>query len=215
MGDRRISDRRAPEEGVVKIKTNKLIVYIIVGIILLISVLGNIILGILYGNYKKNYESVMESNSIEDYFDDEVEESEANSEYNCDLLITGDKEQIKAGESVTYEIKAENINAGSGIVMFETLLDYDTEAFECEIVKDENSEWTESLFVEDYLTMSRKDLVASTENQSIVKITFKAKEDIEAGEHVIDFNQIKFTMDEEKTFSVLDESVVINVINNE
>ncbi len=215
MGDRRVADRRAPEEGVVKIETKKLVVYIIIGTIFIISIITNLILGILYSNYKNAYESI--TNGTDDaYIHDDFNYTESSEEvennYSCDLSIVGDKEQVKAGETITYEIKAENINAGNGIIMFSGVLDYDTDTFECEIIDGE--EWKKTAFIDNYMTLSRQDLASSAEDQTIVKIALTAKEDIQSGDKVLSLSNIEFTMDDDTTFSILDESVVIPVIGN-
>ena len=210
MGDRRIADRREKEEGVVKIKTNRLIVYIIIAVILAISILSNIILGILYFDYKKNYELLI--GDSDDYgFSDEEVETDATENY-CNLLITGDKEQIKPGETITYEIKVENIETGLGITMFEALLDYDSDSFECEVITDENSGWIKSSLDNNYLTMTRENLIPSEEDQTIAKISLKAKEGTTIGQYTLELNELTFTTDDDDIFSLPDESVIIDVI---
>ena len=217
MGDRRVADRRAPEEGVVKIETKKLVIYLIVAIILSISIIANIILGIICFNYKNSYEdlSKMEDESIEDFAnieDDSLISDE--TEYTCDLSLIGDTDKIKAGESITYEVMAENIEAGNGIVMFEALLNYDTDSFDCDVVTDENIEWVKTAFVENYVTMSRSNLTPSNENQTIAKIVLTAKNDIQEGDKVLSINNIKFTSDDDITFTLPDESIDITVTND-
>ena len=77
-----------------------------------ISIIANIILGIICFNYKNSYEDLtkMEDESIEEFTnieDDSLISDE--TEYTCDLSLIGDTDQIKAGESITYEVRAENI----------------------------------------------------------------------------------------------------------
>ncbi|MBR3250010.1 MAG: hypothetical protein IKF83_04910 [Clostridia bacterium] len=216
MGDRRVADRRSPEEGVVKLETKKLVIYLIISTILVISIITNIVLGILYSNYKKSYDELIYGESdLNDDYSDEIDSSDSDirDDYTCDLSIVGDKSQIKPGETVTYEIKAENIKAGSGIIIFEALLDYDTDAFDCEIVNDENSQWSKTTFTDDYLTMSRNDLLPNSDNQTIAKITLTAKEDIENGEQSLDISEIRFTADEDASFTIEDKSVPITISN--
>ena len=216
MGDRRVADRRSPEEGVVKLETKKLVIYLIISTLLVISIITNIILGILYSNYKKSYDELIngESDLDEDYLEDtDSSYSDVHDEYTCDLSIIGDKTQIKPGEAITYEIRAENIKAGSGIIIFEALLDYDTDAFTCEIVNDENSEWSKTTFTDDYLTMSRNDLLPNSENQTIAKLVLTAKEDIEDVDQSLDFNEIRFTADGDASFTIEDKSVPITISN--
>ena len=155
MGDRRVADRRAPEEGVFKIETKKLIIYCIVGVILLTSIISNIILGILANKYKKEYDNIMniEDGTI-DFSEDETSDSESDTENTCVFSVEGDVNQIKPGETAEYELKASDISAGSGIIMFESLLEYDSDKLECEIVTDDEGEWSKTALTENYLTMS-------------------------------------------------------------
>lgn len=219
MGDRRIADRRAPEEGVVKIETKKLIVYAIIVVLLASSIIANIILGILYTNYKKLYTNIIngedESINYDEELDDDFFDTSdiGENEYSCNLVIDGEK-VIKVGESATYTISATDINADDGIIMFETVLDYDSNVFDCEIVNNENSEWNKIGFIENYLTMARKEYQPNSEDQAIVSIKLTAKENTNIGEQEIKLTQIKFTMDEEKTFMVDDQSLQINVLEN-
>ena len=213
MGDRRIADRRAAEEGVVKIETKKLVIYIIIGLIIIALTLGNIILGTLYSNYKNAYEALLVDDYDTELDTEQVSESyDDNTENICELLITEDKEYIAAGETITLELKATQINAATGITMFETLLNYDSDMFECEIIDDENIEWQKIGFVDKYCTMARNDLTPSTEDQVIAKIAIKAKENIEPGQYTFGLSQIKFTLDDDQSFYVPDENKVINVL---
>lgn len=214
MGDRRIADRRAPEEGVFRIEKKKMWVYLVIILAFAIFVVSTIVLGILYTNSKNEYEAIVDGLNDSNLVENEITISNSSEQYTCDLTITGDKSHIKAGETITYELKAENINAGTGIAMFETLLDYDAKLFECDIITDENSAWTKTSLLEDSLTMSRKDLLPSTENQTIAKLAVKAKEDIKEGSYTINLLDLKFVMENDKSFSVSDRIIDVNVLNN-
>ena len=215
MGDRRVADRRAPEEGVFKIETKKLIIYSIVGVILLSSIISNIILGILANKYKREYDNIMniEDETI-DFSEDETSDSESDTENTCVFSIEGDVNQIKPGETAEYELKASDISAGSGIIMFESLLEYDSDKLECEIVTDDEGEWSKTALTENYLTMSRKDLLPSSEDQVIAKIRIKAKDNAEEGEQTVTFSQIKFTMDNDEAFEIPNETISLEIEAN-
>lgn len=212
MGDRRVADRRSPEEGVFRIEKKKMKEYVTIGAIFAILIITIIALTILYLNYKNNYEEIINEDNDYNVIDNESISSE--NDYYCDLLITGDKSQIKPGETITYELKAENINADTGIVMFESLLDYDSDLFECEIIEDKNSEWTKTSLLENSLTMSRTDLLPSAQNQTIAKLAVKAKDNIEEGLYTINLMDLKFSMDNNKTFSIPDETLDIEILND-
>lgn len=216
MGDRRVADRRASEEGVFKIEKKVLIIYLIFGTVLTISIIANIILGLLYHNYKEVYESLLSED--EAYYENETGEIDnsyfSQEPYTCDLSIIANKEEVKAGEAIIYEIKAENINAGNGIEMFSTFMDYDTESFECNVITYSDSKWIKTAFVDNYLTMSRKDLSPSQDDQTIAKIAVTVKNDIPEGDRTINLSNIVFTMDDENTFSLPDQSLTVHVTEN-
>ena len=56
MGDRRVEDRREKEKGVIKIKLEDAVKYIVIGIILTISIITNIVLAVKLNQYKKSAE---------------------------------------------------------------------------------------------------------------------------------------------------------------
>ena len=215
MGDRRMGDRRAPEKGVIKIPLKNAILYIIIAAILIVSVSANIVLGKLYLEYKKYYENELEEEyDVSEAIEEDINNEEV-SENTCNLLIEGDKEQIKQGETVTYEIKATDINAQDGIIIYETTINYDSDKVELIVNEDENSEWSKTGLVDNYLTMSRKDLVPNSEDQTIAKISFKVKENIEPSTETIEFTQNEFTISDEEFFEVSDIDLNIEIVGNE
>lgn len=84
MPDRRVEDRRQPEEGVIKIKFQDAVWYIILVTIIIISVIANIVLAINNSKYKKeveyystnfNEESEDTDEDLDDYsYEDEDDE---------------------------------------------------------------------------------------------------------------------------------------------
>lgn len=66
----------------------------------------------------------------------------AEEEYTCTLTIDPDKTKIAAGESVTFSIKVSDINAGNGIAIFNTTLEYDTNVFDIKLKPDDAGVWT-------------------------------------------------------------------------
>ncbi len=69
--------------------------------------------------------------------------------------------------------------------------------------------------VDNYLTMSRKDLVPNSEDQTIAKISFKVKENIEPSTETIEFTQNEFTISDEEFFEVSDIDLNIEIVGNE
>ncbi|MBR3134556.1 MAG: hypothetical protein IKG56_03755 [Clostridia bacterium] len=220
MGDRRVADRRAPEKGVIKIELKKFIVYAIVGTILLVSIILNIVLGILYSKLKAKYNndySLIETDSHDVFAANSYDTNESISSYyseetqTCDLELVGNKTELKNGETITFEVKASNIEAGNGIVMFESLLDYDSSIINCEIETDDTMEWDKLGLVDKYVTLMRKDLQPSSENQTIAKITISAKENATKGQQTIKLKNVKFTTDNDSFFYSADKSISVNI----
>lgn len=236
MGDRRVADRRAPEQGVVKIKLKNLIVYCIIGVIIAASVIGNVVLGILYSRVKKQYdELVLEREAVHGFEDEElidsefenvvddyenamddsengiIESSESVDENTCELVLLGETNRINRGESATFELKANNINAGSGIIMFETLFECDGDSIECTIEPDDDGQWKKTGMVDNYLTMMRDDLMPSSEDQTIAKITITAKKTAKVGKQTVELKSIKFTTEDDNYFNLQDKKLIINI----
>ena len=210
VSERRIEDRRTTEKGIIKISVKKLIWY---GIIVII-VTAFIVTCIFYIKDKieeKNNENTgyyVTDQQEENGYQDEEEEIG----YSCDVFIDGDKTEIKAGETVTYALNVANIKAEDGIIMFETHIDYDTNAFTCKTINDNDSGWNQASMIENYLTMTRKDLTPNSEDQMIIKLEFTAKEDIKIGEQFITFLDMKFTMDNDRIFSVDDQIATVEIV---
>lgn len=131
----------------------------------------------------------------------------------CDVEITevDNKTEIKKGETATYEIKAKNINAGTGIIMLTLKTEYDSSSFECEVNPIENGQWSKTSFLENTLIMTRTDLLPSNQDQAIAKISFTAKSDATLGIKEFKFSDIKFNT-EEGTFEVEGQSKSIKLI---
>lgn len=134
------------------------------------------------------------------------------ADYTCDISIEGDKYELVEGESAIYEIKASNIKAQTGIVMFSTLLDYDSNVFECEIENDDDKNWSKTGIIENLVTMARSDLQANSEDQVIAKMKVTAKTGATLGEKTIKLTQINFVMDDDKSFKIEDQELNLNVV---
>lgn len=130
--------------------------------------------------------------------------------YSCNLDIICDKQKVKAGEKLTYDIVARNIKAPTGIIMFETQINYDKDVFECKV--NGSDEWNVISGINDYFTIMRNDLIPNLEKQLITKIEFKVKENTTKGTKVINFSKIKFTIDQDENFTIDDKNIEINVV---
>ena len=220
MGDRRVADRRAPEKGVIKIELKKFIVYAILGIVLFISIIINIVLGILYAKLNKKYSndlSMIEPDHPYAFDTNNTDSNESISSYynadtqTCDIELVGNNTELKRGGTITFEVKASNIEAGNGIVMFESLLDYDSNSINCEIETDDTMEWDKLGLVDKYVTLMRKDLQPSAEDQTIAKITISAKENAATGQQTVKLKNVKLTTDNDSFFYSSDKSISIKI----
>lgn len=216
MGDRRKGDRRAPEEGVIRIQKKNVWVYGIVIAFLIFAIILNIISWSAYINSKNQYNTL-----IDHYYNGESDNSnntetttnntEINNNYTCDISINGNKTSIKPGDSVEYEIRVSNINAGDGIKAIETYIDYDSSIFDCKVESNDENGWLKTGFLEGYLTMYKSDLNASKDEQVIAKIVLTAKADVSAGNYNVTLNNIKFTSGDDQIFKVADNNINIKV----
>lgn len=216
MGDRRMGDRRAPEKGVIRIPLKHAIIYILIAAVIIVSVATNIVLLVRLSQYEDLYDEL-----VHEYYDDsevadEVEETEEDGNgYDCEVSITGDKEEIKAGETITYEIKATNIEAGDGIKTFEAAIDYDKDVFDCKIETDEEGKWNKVGAIENYIAMSRADLLPSSEDQVIGYVKLTAKENAKADDEEIEFSKMKFTISDNNkndSFELEDAEVAVKIV---
>ena len=211
MADRRKGDRREEERGVVRIELKKIVIYGIIVAIVIGSIILNFVLGTLYAEYKNKYEEISNQTAAFNVEEDNSYVTDDYVEHSCNLILKADKQQVKSGEVITYEITASNIKAENGVISFEALLDYDTNVFECEVVNDENSQWEVISPSNNYLSLGRKDLLPSKEDQVIAKIAVKVKENAKSGQYELNLIGPKFTMENNSTFVISDETIEINV----
>lgn len=131
------------------------------------------------------------------------------ADYTCTLTVEADKTKIKAGESVTLSIKVSNINAGVGIAIFNTTLEYDANVFDVALKADDAGAWTNTK-IENSLTFTKADYEATTKDQEIGKVVLTAKKDVNVGEQKITFKKNEFS--EATTFSVPDITKTVEIV---
>ncbi len=135
----------------------------------------------------------------------------ATEEYTCTLTVEPDKTQIKAGEEVTLSVKVSNINAGNGIAIFNTILEYDADIFDLKVQADSKGNWT-STALENSITFTKANYEATTEDQEIGRIILTAKQDATIGKQTISLTKNEFS--DSTTFSVEDVSTTIEIVEN-
>lgn len=214
MGDRRKGDRRAPEEGVIKINAKKLWIYIVLMVFLIGAIALNVVVWAAYIKQRKQYDTI-----IDHYYNDDTNSSsnisntaseEVSNGYTCDLSINGDKTSVKAGETLEYELSILNINANAGIKAFETYIEYDPNVFDCKVKSNEEDNWNKIGFLENFLTMYKNEN-ANTDEQTIVKIELTAKKSAPVGTYKLAFKNIRLTAEDEQSFKLEDSSIDIKV----
>lgn len=117
--------------------------------------------------------------------------------YGCTLIVESNKKTIKKGEEITLTIKASDINAGNGIVMFSTIIEFDENDFsfanQNEIVSAQG--WSNFARIDNSITFYRSDYLPNSENQEIGKVKLIAKNDITAGDKAITFTSNEFVIE--------------------
>ena len=131
-------------------------------------------------------------------------------DYTCTLTITPDTTQIKAGESVTLSIQVSDIEAGDGIAIFNTTLEYDADVFDLKVQPDSAGAWTGTV-LENSITITKADYEATSADQEIGKVVLTAKQDVTLGEQTISFTKNEFS-DANTTFSVEDVSTTVEIV---
>lgn len=197
--DRRIEDRRKvdrrQEDKDAKYKEFRLST-LLISIIIIIAVIFGGSLAIKNIKNKKALDSIKQRHS---------------GKYSCDFKLEGANTSIIPGGTATFEIKASNIKAEDGIIMFEGLLDYDYNIFECNIEDIENGKWHKVSLLEEYFTMARNDLMPSSVDQTIGKLVVKARENAPKGTYQLKLKNCIFTMENNKDFSINDTTVSIDI----
>ncbi len=126
-------------------------------------------------------------------------------DYTCKVALMANKEEVKKGETITILVKVSEIQAGEGIAFFNTLLEYDSNVFDCQVSGDDEGKWQKVSLIEKSLSMNTSDLVAISSDQTIAKIELKAKENAPIGKQTFKLTKMEFSTGQD-TFSVSDVS---------
>lgn len=130
-----------------------------------------------------------------------------------EIKMEPSKTEIYEGETITIPVKVENIQMEEGIVAFSTLLSYNENVLEIpEISGGEN--WEKANVVENLIQSTTKTMQATKEDQEIMEITFKVKEDAPVGETNIAL--LNFEVSDGENTIVSDEiDIKINVTSTQ
>ena len=141
----------------------------------------------------------------------------AANNYSCRIDLQPNKNQVSQGDTVIYEIKASQINAGNGIVLFSAYVDYDANSFDCRIEGDDEGNWNKMGEVDNYITMTRSDYKGTNSDQTIAKIILTAKANASSGVKSVGLKNISLTVaDEDESFPVQDiySNITVGAISN-
>lgn len=136
----------------------------------------------------------------------------AADDYTCTLTLTPDKEELQVGESVTLTMNVSNIEAGSGIAIYNGVIDVNTDVFDVQVQSDNNNVWGVTL-IEDSLTITKSDYETTSEDQDIGKIILTVKEGAELGKQTIALKSNEFSSDTE-SFTIGDVSTEVTIVEN-
>ena len=135
----------------------------------------------------------------------------AADDYTCTLSLTPDKKELQVGESVILTMKVSDIEAGSGIAIYNGVIDVNTDIFDVEVKPDDDNVWGATL-IEDSLTITKSDYETTSEDQVIGKIILTVKEGAELGEQTVTLRSNEFSSDTE-SFTIKDVSTDIKIVD--
>lgn len=133
----------------------------------------------------------------------------ATSEYDIKMEI--EKEKYVTGETIQIPVIVENINMEHGIVALSTVLSYDETILEEPIILN-GSNWTTPIMVEDLIQTTTTTMQPTKENQKVMILSFKIKDDAKPGQTEISLLNFEAS-DGENTIENEDTSIKIDVKN--
>lgn len=116
--------------------------------------------------------------------------SYADEEYSCDVELNPSKETVKPGEEFIVKVRAENINAGEGIVGAKaSFIEEENNDFELvELVKE--SDWGDLTMTASMIVAARDGTLPSSEDQDMFSLKLKVKDGTEDGEYTIKLSDV-------------------------
>lgn len=131
----------------------------------------------------------------------------ASNTYQIKMNLMQDK--VLMGETISIPVTIENIDMENGVVALSAILWYDKDIWE-EPVISSASNWTTPIVVEDLIQTTTSNMQPVKENQEIMIITFKVKEDVPIGQTEIRLSNFEAS-DGETTIYSDATSVKINI----
>lgn len=123
------------------------------------------------------------------------------------------KAEFLTGETIEIPVKIQNINVENGIVAFSTLLSYDENVFEePEIV--EGANWGKLNIVEHLIQGTTSTMQPIKEEQEIMVISFKVKENAQLGATKITLSKFEVS-DGDNTIVNEGTSIELNITNSQ
>ena len=143
--------------------------------------------------------------------------SEATDNGTCEVSLIPNKTTIKEGESLIYEIKVENIDAGDGITSVGAVIEYDDSIFDFGTVIDNSIKWSLNNQA-GYLFISTNDSLPTKQSQTVAKVKFTTKQNASLGKQEIKLSKIDITYDDNddtKLFHLEDVSSSVTIVKND
>lgn len=126
-----------------------------------------------------------------------------------EIKMEAPKQEYLTGETIKIPIKIENIQTENGIVAFSTLLSFDENVLEePEIIKGAN--WVEPNVVEHFIQSTTSTMQPIKDDQEILMLSFKIKEDAQLGSTKIALTKFE-SSDGETTIVNEGASIEVNI----
>lgn len=141
---------------------------------------------------------------------------EPSENYSCNLNFIKNKDSVKPGEEIAYDVKVSNINAGNGLKSIKfNINNYDSSIFECRVMNVDNNKWTveNNTGENGYFTISSKNLTAWKTDEIVARIIYVPKSGTVANTYQTKITNISAVADDGKTISFTDSNLNIIVEN--
>ncbi len=126
-----------------------------------------------------------------------------------EIKMEASKKEYLTGETIIVPIKIENIKTENGIVAFSTFLSFDEEVFEEPEIM-EGANWAKPNIVEHFIQSTTSTMQPVKENQEVLILSFKIKEDAKLGNTKIALSKFE-TSDGENTTINEGSSIEVNI----
>jgi len=131
--------------------------------------------------------------------------------YSCNMSFLPNKTSVKPSETISYDLKVTNINAGNGLKKIELNAgNFDSTKFECTVSNYDENKWllTNS---EGNIVIVPKNSQAWKTDETLAKISYTPKSGVTANTYQVPITNIKATTDDNSIITLKDTSLNIKV----